>query len=278
MSIYSNILWISGAIVAVAVVLYFVGSAKAIRIPAVILGVIGGVGLGALLGMGLSTVYEQESALANPIDPVEIAAEAAKKAGPPAAAKKGGGGGGGMMGGGGRGPSPKNQLIQLITKLDQLTEKPLVVTVSDDQKAKVAEQLKELDSMYALPDDQAKARLDALLAIFEDQRETFEAAGYRWPGGGGRGGPGGGGPGGGGGLGGGEPLNPFATGPNADHLTALNTRMGGSPTPAPGEGKEAPAADEKTLPPQPTPSEGQELKLPTEEGQELKPPPTDPSI
>jgi hypothetical protein len=144
--------------------------------------------------------------------------------------------------------------------------------------------------MYALPDDEAKSRLDALLAIFEPQRETFEAAGYRWPGGGGRGGPGGGGPGGGGPGGGGpggEVLNPFSTGANADHLTALNTRMGGSPDPAPGEGKEAPAADEKLLSPQPTPSEGQELKLPTEKGEELKPPteegqelkpPADPSV
>jgi hypothetical protein len=131
--------------------------------------------------------------------------------------------------------------------------KPLVVTLDDDQKAKVQEQLKGLESMEELTAEEAKTRLDALLAIVEDQRETLEAAGYRWPGGGGgRGGPGGPGGGGRGGPGGGgapsgpggpsqakndngrpgsaygppaDAPNPFTTEDNANHLNALSGRL-----------------------------------------------------
>src|SRR5262249_47454949 len=51
--------------------------------------------------------------------------------------------GGAMMSGMGP-PNPKIELVNLIKKLDQLITKPLSVTLSDDQRAKLGEQLKGL--------------------------------------------------------------------------------------------------------------------------------------
>jgi hypothetical protein len=100
-------------------------------------------------------------------------------------------GGGGMAkgGGGGFGPSPKTQLAQLVAKLDVLTEKPLSIDLTDDQRAKVREQIKGLASAEELSDDEATKRMNAMLEVLKDQKATLEAAGYRWPGeGGGAGG------------------------------------------------------------------------------------------
>jgi hypothetical protein len=130
---------------------------------------------------------------------------------------------GGMMGGagGGRGPSPKTQLAGLVTKLDQLTTKPLEVKLTDDQRAKLRAQLQGLDEKEELSDDEAKKRLDEILKIVEGDKDTLEAAGYRWPGeGGGRGGGGGGG--------GGRqppPPNPFKEGDAAKHLKDLENTV-----------------------------------------------------
>jgi hypothetical protein len=102
-----------------------------------------------------------------------------------------GGGMGGMsmskggMGKKGGGPNPKNQLVALVTKLDQLSQKPLAVQFTADQKKKVQEQLAGLDSKDDLDEADAKKRLDTLLDVVKDQKETLEAAGYRWPGQGG---------------------------------------------------------------------------------------------
>lgn len=131
-------------------------------------------------------------------------------------------GGPGMPGGGGKGkgkqgPSSKAQLAALIAKLDQLTEKPLQVTLSAEQKKNVGEQLKGLDEMEELSDDEAKKRLDALLEIVADQRDIMEAAGYRWPGQGGFGGFGG--------KKGPESANPFSGGPSAEQLKSLQASL-----------------------------------------------------
>jgi hypothetical protein len=65
-----------------------------------------------------------------------------------------------------------------------------------------------------LKDDDAKARLDALLEVLKDQKKTLEAAGYRWPGEGG-------------GFGGGNPPppNPFKDQNNHDHLNSLQAQL-----------------------------------------------------
>jgi hypothetical protein len=153
---------------------------------------------------------------------------------PPGGGGGGGGGKGGGKGGKGGGPNPRTQLAQLVNKLDTLTAKPLSVQLTPDQKQQVKEQLAGLDAKDELGEEEAKAKLDALLKVVEGQKDTLVAAGYFWPGGGGGGPPGGGGGGGfggggppGGPPGGGNPnANPFKTGQNADHLKSLQTTLG----------------------------------------------------
>jgi hypothetical protein len=136
--------------------------------------------------------------------------------------KGGKGGKGGAPGGGGqRGPNSKAQLAQLVSKLDVLTKKPLTVELTADQKKQVKELLAGLEAKDELSEEEAKAKFDALLGLVESQRETLEAAGYRWPGA-----PGGMGPGGGGmGPGGQPPANPFKSGDAADRLKSLQTTL-----------------------------------------------------
>ncbi len=144
----------------------------------------------------------------------------AGSSGPPGGMMGGMGGMGGMMGGmGGRGPNSKNQLATLVAKLDQLTARPLAVHLSADQKKKVSEQLKGLGNAEELKEDDAKQRLDALLDLLKDQRETLEAAGYRWPGqrGGGFRPPA-------------DTPNPFKDGDNRKHLQSLELQMTGAQT------------------------------------------------
>jgi hypothetical protein len=125
---------------------------------------------------------------------------------------------GGMRGTGGRGPSPKNQLASLVTKLDQLTGKPLGLNLTDEQRTKIREQIQGLGDAEDLSDEEAQKRLDALLKIVEGDKDTLEAAGYRWPGeqGGGRGaGPGD------------APKNPFKEGASEKHLKDLQDHLSG---------------------------------------------------
>src|SRR2546423_3735710 len=48
---------------------------------------------------------------------------------------------------GGKGPNPKNQLSNLVAKLDVLTNKPLTVSLDAAEKKQVREQLKGLEAM-----------------------------------------------------------------------------------------------------------------------------------
>jgi len=130
-------------------------------------------------------------------------------------------GGAGGGGGGQRGPSPKTQLANLVTKLDLLTQKPLSVELTADQKKKVGEQLKGLTDADDLSDEDATKRLDALKDVLKENIETLEAAGYRFPGQGGPGGaPGAGGPGGGR-----PPANPFKDEQTGKHLKSLESQL-----------------------------------------------------
>ena len=106
----------------------------------------------------------------------------------PAVSMGGGGGGaekksdGGAGKGGPRGPSAKNQLAMLVTKLDLLTGNTLTLTLADDQKKAVEEQVRGLDAATELPEEDAKKRLDALLATLASHKDTLVAAGFWWPG------------------------------------------------------------------------------------------------
>ena len=116
--------------------------------------------------------------------------------------------------GGGRGPSAKNQLASLVSKLDQLSVKPIKLELSDEEKKKIDEQIHGLDQAAELTDEDAKKRLDALLEVVKDQRVVLEEAGYRWPG-----------------QGGGfrppanPPPNPFKEDPNRQHLKSLEDQL-----------------------------------------------------
>ena len=133
----------------------------------------------------------------------------------PGGAKGPGGGkgpGGAGKGKGGFGPSPKTQLAQLVTKLDVLTAKPLTLELTDSQRNKVRTQLKGLTEEENLSEEEAKKRLDALLEVLKDQRATLEEAGYFWPGSFQ--------------MPPSPPSNPFKEGKAADHLKALDERLG----------------------------------------------------
>src|SRR6202011_5651723 len=91
---------------------------------------------------------------------------------------RGGAGGGGRAGGapgGGRGggPSSKVQLVALVTKLEQLTSKPLSVNLNQEQQEKLREELNGLDNQDELSEDDAKKRLESILEIVKGDKETL---------------------------------------------------------------------------------------------------------
>jgi hypothetical protein len=117
---------------------------------------------------------------------------------------------------GGKGPNPKNQLSNLVIKLDVLTNKPLTVSLDAAEKKQVREQLKDLEAMDELSEDAAKQRLDALLVVLKDHKEALVLAGFAWPGEG---------------KGGGPPMaapvsNPFKIEANGKRLQSLQERLG----------------------------------------------------
>lgn len=206
-------------------------SVASARVPAaavsgiicLMLGIAGGVVIG-----GLANVRVDNQAAANPDNGGET--KEGGKGGPMAGMGGGKGGGmkGGGKGGGGKGgfggPSPKVQLAQLVGKLDVLTRTPLSVQLTPDQKTQMKEVLAGLDAKDELTDEEAKAKLDALLKVVEGQKETLIEAGYRWPSAGGGGGGFGGGPPGAGGPPQ-QPPNPFKEGERAKQLKSLEARV-----------------------------------------------------
>jgi hypothetical protein len=90
------------------------------------------------------------------------------------------------------------------------------VTLTDDQKKTVAEQLAGLEALEILPDDEAQKRYDALLETLTSHKDTLEAVGVRWPqsGGGGFQPPSG---------------NPFKEESNAKALKSLQERLAAEP-------------------------------------------------
>jgi hypothetical protein len=189
-----------------------------------------GGGLGAAI-VGYSQAKPEQAEAA----PAEEDGKGANSKGPNDKGGKGGKGNkkgmGGMGGGGQRGPSAKAQLGQLVQKLDVLTKQSLHVELTPDQKKQVKEALAGLGAKREVSDDEAKAKLDALLKALEGQRETLTEAGYRWPSGGA--------PGGGGGAPTRSPTetppfpptppappqNPFAGGDGAKHLKSLEATL-----------------------------------------------------
>jgi hypothetical protein len=174
------------------------------KVPAILttglICLVAGVGLGALGMANADLVMPPKTKTVTTVGPdgappsLTPRAPAPAPAGPPA------------------GPSPTAQLVTLVTKLDQLTQKPLTVTLTDDERARLAEQLKDLDGPTPAGDEECKKRLDAILEIVKEDREALEAAGFRWPGDT-RIPPRGGAP------------NPFTEVDKAPHLKALRERL-----------------------------------------------------
>jgi hypothetical protein len=160
-----------------------------------------------------------------------------------------GGMGGGGMGGMGMGPRPKRDLTTLVRKIDLLTG-DIALTLTAEQTVAVNDCLKDLEKPAKMSDDDAKAKHDKLLALFNDtQKARFEAIGLPRPTGrpGGAGGPGGmpgmggagggpgmpgmGGPGGMPGMGGAgapkqdEDQNPFQQEAEGKSLKTLRERL-----------------------------------------------------
>jgi hypothetical protein len=222
-----------GVAVAVSIAVYAVPGGK-LKVPGIALSIVASLGLGLALGIiimgaaGYELKKTEPEGTAGPpggMPPMGGGMQAM-----PMGGMMGGGGGGGRggRGGGGGGPNYKQQLANLVVKLDVLTEKPLTVKLNDEQRKEVNEQLKGLADAEELSDEDAKAKFEKLHEVLKDQTDTLEAAGYRWPqeGGGRGGGFGGGGGGGRGGRGGAEPpKNPFTTEQNGNHLKSLTERL-----------------------------------------------------
>ena len=198
------------------------------KVPAAIvtgvIGLLGGVALGIAI-MGYVDHRWGPEAAANPGGEAGVVApETNSKAGMPGMPGMGGGkaggmpgaGAGGAKGGAPKGPNPKNQFTQLVNKLDALTRKPLTVQLTPDQKKQVAELLAGIDDKEELTEDDAKAKLDALLKILEGDKATFSAAGFNWPGT----------PPPPGAFGGQAPKNPFNGEDNAAKLKELRETLG----------------------------------------------------
>src|SRR5262245_52084480 len=98
-----------------------------------------------------------------------------------------GGGFGGGLGGGGKGPISKPQWPTLVSKIDLIAAKPIVLTLTGEQQTKILEHLKGLQELEELTEEDAKTRMDAILEIVGDQKVALEAVGFRAGGGGGGG-------------------------------------------------------------------------------------------
>jgi hypothetical protein len=99
--------------------------------------------------------------------------------------KKGFGGKGFGMGnnmGAPFGPGPREQLVTLVAKLDFLTRKPGLLTLTKEQRDKVAEQLVGLEDLKELTDEGAAKRVNKILTALDDHKEVLEMVGVQFPG------------------------------------------------------------------------------------------------
>ncbi len=137
--------------------------------------------------------------------------------GPPGGGMMGMGGGGG---GGFGGPRPKQQLTNLVRKLELLTG-DVALTLTAEQQPEVAKRLDALAELKTLTDNEAEAKYNDLLSLLDDaQKAKQDAIGLPFR------------RGGGGGFGGGtQPppdANPFESEQNANALQTLRDRVKGS--------------------------------------------------
>lgn len=141
------------------------------------LGTLGGLLGGLAIGAAATFYYEDHASDLSGLDPESL--PSAPRPGPPGGAFGGGPPAGGPSGT--AGPNPKTQLATLVTKLDQVVDRPLKLELDDKARDAIRTQLDGLEELRELSRDEAKARLQAILEVLKPQRSTLEAAGYRWP-------------------------------------------------------------------------------------------------
>ena len=207
-----------GAVLLLSLIMYFLPAGK-MKLPAVVTGSFGGLAAGLALGILLMASFgykptrepgSSEGASGGP-------GQAAKMAGPGAPFAKGPGGPmpkGPGFGGPPPAPSPKIQLAALVTALDTVADKPVTITLTPEQKAVIVEKLNGLDQPAEISNDDAKARLDAIVKVMEKDQKTLETVGFRTapPAKGDFSPPK-------------ESQNPFKDGPAADRLKSLLERL-----------------------------------------------------
>lgn len=170
---------IGGAILVLGLLLYALGVRK-LNVPPVVPAGFGGLAVGLAAGVIWLAGFGYKP---NVLEGDEPAGEEAAKGG--GGAPKMGGmpkGGGAPKGGfGGGPPGPRIQLINLVNTLDVLVDRPVAITLTANERAAVSGQLRGLAEAGEITDEEAQARLDAILRVVEKDRTALEAVGYRWP-------------------------------------------------------------------------------------------------
>jgi hypothetical protein len=167
-----------GVVIFLALLLYFLVGSK---VPGVVVGVLGGLVAGLGLGAILMVAY------GHTLDRSQDGGRAAQGAPPPGktygkfpaaqdgktpdkpAGKKGP-----------KGPTPTQQLVELLSKLDMLTGKQPRITLSPEQKKAMLEKLEEVNKKD-FDDVNAISVLSILLDNLKHDRAILEDVGFRWP-------------------------------------------------------------------------------------------------
>jgi hypothetical protein len=216
---------IGGGVLLLGFVLYFL-PARRLKVPGVLTATLGGLATGLALGVIWLAGFGYR-----PYAPPPAEGPPAGGMGPPPGMGKDGGAGPKLGGGAGKGkgggnpkggfgggpPGPRVQLVSLVNALDTLVDRPVALALTADDKKAIAAQLDGLDATGEIKDEDAKARLDAILKVVEKDRKALEAVGYRWPSPYAMGPPKGGFPK--------DSPNPFAEGQNKEKLKSLQERL-----------------------------------------------------
>ncbi len=218
-----------GVVLVLALLLYLLPASTRdkMRVPGIVVGIIGGIAVGSAAGaVGLARYGE-------PKRPAEAAAGAAAgvASGGPGAmmapgfggpggpgggpGRPGRGGPGGPVGFGGGPPDHKVQLGNLVDRVIILALKPPTFTLTDEQKKQALAQLDGLEKPDELSQEEAEKRLEALQKVLEGQSDSLRKISTGGPG---RGGPGGRPP---------TPPNPFKEEKKAQELKELRAWLSG---------------------------------------------------
>ena len=213
---------VGGAVLLLGFVLYLLPTRK-LKVPGLLAATLGGIATGLAVGVIWLAGFGYKFNPPPDQPPPEGGMGPPPGVGTPSkdgAIKFGGGGGkgkGGAAKGGGGNPSPRVQLVRLVNALDAVVDRPVALSLTADDRKAIAAQLDGLAAAGEVKDDEAKAKLDAILKVLEKDRKALEAVGYQWPNPDAKGPPKGGFPK--------DSPNPFADGQNREKLKSLQERL-----------------------------------------------------